>query len=131
MAAESLGKLRGILRDRLIPSADPAVISRAKDVGISLFRVETINGEVHSFRGTTLNGWETRITFLPSTGHHCTCPDWTNRKRACKHVVALAESAINHLVNKENSALRAIQSMDEKVSALQAEYHQTLRLVRC
>jgi len=128
--AESLGRLRGILRDRLIPTADPAVASRSKDVGISLFRVETVNGEVGSFHGTTLNGWNPRITFLPSTGHHCTCPDWANRKRVCKHVVALAENAIGHLVTKENAAYQAVRLMDEKVAALQTEFHQTLRLVR-
>ncbi len=129
-AATELKTQRTALRDRLIPSADPAVASRAADVAISLFRVTSLNGAVDSFHGTTLTGWETRISFIPKVGHHCTCPDWKNRQRACKHVVALAERAIQHLVLKENRATQVIETMDEKVRLLQIEAHEALRLLR-
>ena len=130
-AMSELKAQRAILRDRLIPSADPAVASRAADVAISLFRVTTLNGSIDSFQGTTLTGWETRISFAPKTGHHCACPDWKNRQRACKHVVALAERAIQHLVLKEHRGAQAIEAMDEKVRLLQNEAHESLRQLRC
>lgn len=39
---------------------------------------------------TGMNNYNTRITFRPKQGFHCTCPDLQDHRRACKHVAALA-----------------------------------------
>lgn len=71
---------------------DPARTARAASV--------TVEGVKLSLNGATLVGvtartgegskYATRIVFAPRRGFHCTCPDATQRKVACKHVAALA-----------------------------------------
>jgi len=71
---------------------DPARAVRAATVTVESVKL--------SLNGATLNGvtartgeggkYATRITLGPRRGFHCTCPDCTQRKVACKHVAALA-----------------------------------------
>lgn len=48
----------------------------------------SITATIKGISGT----YQTRITFPPKRGHHCTCPDWVQNGRKigpCKHVLAL------------------------------------------
>lgn len=76
----------------LVRVMDPARAARAGTVEVEGLKL--------SLKGATLNGvsartgeggkYATRIVIAPRRGFHCTCPDATQRKVACKHVSALA-----------------------------------------
>ena len=76
----------------LVRVMDPARAVRAATVTVESVKL--------SLSGATLNGvtartgeggkYNTRISFAPRRGFHCTCPDFQQRKVACKHVAALA-----------------------------------------
>ena len=75
----------------LVRVMDPARAQRAASVEVEGLKL-SLNGSV--LVGVTARTGEggkyaTRISFAPR-GFHCTCPDATQRKVACKHVSALA-----------------------------------------
>lgn len=60
-----------------------------------IFRGDDLVAVVAKVQGSGGNTYDTRLTFLPKRGHHCTCPDWTQRATVvgpCKHVLALGEA---------------------------------------
>lgn len=78
--------------DRLIAAGEARRLGRTSDIKVMSPRFD---GQklTSTMQGRT-GVYDTRITFLPRAGHHCTCPDWQQRGRQvgpCKHVLALGE----------------------------------------
>ena len=105
-----------LLDKRLLPKADPSVVSRvsATDVRNLSFYFGTKGSEVEA----STNSYHTRITFAPKPAHGCTCPDWAQRRRACKHVVAVAHKAMEILARQEQDVLTALGKFRKDVHDL-------------
>jgi len=84
------------LLDRLDAATPSSRAQRAPNVKVSGVQIKATflpgNGggiPVIATATTGEGGYQTRITFHPKQGFHCTCPDFQQRKHACKHVAAL------------------------------------------
>jgi hypothetical protein len=106
------------LLDRLDAAVPSSRAHRAPTVKVSGVQVKTTfipnNGggiPVVATAVTGEGGYQTRITFHPKPAFHCTCPDFQQRKHACKHVAALAVEcrkrfwAIEGLIENDVEAL--------------------------
>ena len=71
---------------------DPSRAARAGAVAVSDVKLSLNGATITGVTARTGEGgkYATRITIAPRRGFHCTCPDSTQRKVACKHVSALA-----------------------------------------
>lgn len=102
---------REVLGVRLLARVDQGRITRATTVPIHEMQFAPNANSVVAVTGA--GHYLTRILFAPSPSHHCRCPDWQQRRLACKHVVALGLSAASYLdllsgfVEKEKARLEA------------------------
>lgn len=85
------------LLDRLESVIPASRSQRAPTVKVSTIRIVTAklaDGSgipvVVTAKTGDMGQYDTRITFHPKQGFHCTCPDLQQRRAACKHVAALA-----------------------------------------
>lgn len=95
----------------LIQAAESRRLGRISDIRVNHIRFDgkQITSEVTGTTGV----YDTRITVLPSRGHHCTCPDWMQNGRRvgpCKHVLALGTAFRD---------LRLVPAIDRVSSALE------------
>lgn len=89
---DTLAFLQSTLK-ALIVAGEARRLGRTSDIKIlSQKGYPPRDGKVEAVMQGTTGKYDTRITFKPQRGHHCTCPDWQKRGRQvgpCKHVLAL------------------------------------------
>jgi len=80
------------LTERLIAKGEARRLGRTGAIQVKTFDWNGSRLQA-KIQGTSDN-YDTRITFAPRPGHHCTCPDWAQNGRRvgpCKHVLRLGE----------------------------------------
>lgn len=85
-------KILATTMEALIKAGEARRLGRVSDikVGHITFDGRVVVADVSSSSGP--GNYLTRITVLPSRGHHCTCMDWQRNGKQigpCKHVLAL------------------------------------------
>lgn len=120
--ATNLRDIQVMLHDRLLGKAEAGVIDRVKDTAVEGLHIliNPDNQILGASARTGTGGYSTAMTFHPRTAHKCTCPDWDKRRRACKHVLALAEKcdleldaqvkAITGVLTQARSTLRDLEA---------------------
>jgi hypothetical protein len=90
-AASTVSAVSAALR-ALAGVTDPARAVRAATVTVESLKLSLNGATITGVSARTGEGgkYATRIVFAPRRGFHCTCPDFQQRKVACKHVAALA-----------------------------------------
>lgn len=90
----TMNGVRSVLRERLVRVAGAEILSRAGSVTVRDLTIATgPTGTILSIAAMTSQGYLTTLTLHPKTTHRCTCQDWVQRRRACKHVLAVAVAA--------------------------------------
>lgn len=90
-----LASRRETLGVRLLSRVDSGRLTRATTVPVHEIQFAPDGRAVVARTGA--GHYITRILFVPKPAHHCSCPDWQQRRVACKHVVALGLAAADQL----------------------------------
>ena len=102
----------------LVRAAEARRLGRVTDIKVEhiQFDGKQITSEVTGTTGI----YETRITVMPSRGHHCNCTDWAlngRRSGPCKHVLALAiafrDLRLTQAVDRVSASLMGILERSE------------------
>jgi uncharacterized Zn finger protein len=90
-AAAAANNVTAALR-ALVAVTDPTRAARAGAVAVEGVKLSLSGATITGVTARTGEGgkYTTRIVLAPRRGFHCTCPDCTQRRVACKHVAALA-----------------------------------------
>lgn len=121
---DHLNALVILLDTRLAPRISPEISARSTGVTVSNLSFipegRALKSVVCGSDSGSGHSYVTRITFDPA-GHHCTCPDWAQRHRACKHVGALMSEAVAALKVGIGSLDKKIEAFDTRIAGLRAD----------
>lgn len=121
---DRLKTLANFLENTIYPKIPEVMHARGAGVTVSNLRFVQNGESLDSVHGTTDGGngrtYDTRVTFNPA-GHRCTCPDWVQRHRACKHVSALVVEAIGDLSAEVESLSGKIDAFTVRIAGLRAD----------
>lgn len=115
------------LLNRLEKAVPSSRAQRAPNVSVSNVSVTTQllpDGSVILMRASAVtgsNGYQTRITFQPKQGFHCTCPDLQQRRTACKHIAALAVECRKRFWDVENRVEADVERFSIQITELEFE----------
>lgn len=113
------------LLERLVTHGDPAILSRCGAVTYNDMKFELdANGHptaaVAVIGGTDGKAYNARINFA-TPSHRCSCQDWVQRRRACKHVLAVAVRMATKLRNEERTVASEAHALETKVEDLHVQ----------
>lgn len=98
----TLNKIREDLKTRILEKmAGSEVLARSHKVQLGAVKLDFLPvGILQSVTADSAHGHKPRITLHPQHKLGCTCPDFLNRKRVCKHVLALVRDCDKNLGEK-------------------------------
>lgn len=99
---KNLSQAREDLKTRILEKmAGTEILTRSHKVQLGETRFDFLPvGILQGVSAESAHGHKPRIIFHPQPKLGCTCPDFKNRKRPCKHVLALALSCDKGLGEK-------------------------------